>query len=156
MKIQCVTIQMKATKQYFAVSWCSGNVRYAIWSMLIFPTENKDPDAAEVLISCQTATGCRVLGKWKWKKTKTKVNFVEITDQDMPLCKLIAETNFVSQVAKSEKLDLKRAVFSFFYFSFFKVSWTNYTKVLLCNLSVVGYPMCVVLSSLYIIYKIYF
>ena len=92
MKIQCVTIQMKATKQYFAVSWCSGNVRYAIWSMLIFPTENKDPDAVEVLISCQTATGCRVLGKWKWKKTKTKVNFVKITDLDMPLRKLIVET----------------------------------------------------------------
>ena len=60
-----------------------------IWLMLIFPAENKDPDAVEVLISCQTATGCRVLGKWKWKKTKTKVNF-NLSKLQIKICSYVS------------------------------------------------------------------
>lgn len=72
MKFQSVAIQMKATKQYFAVSWCSGNVRYAYLINVDFSCGKQRPRRSWSFNFLPNLNGLQVTWKVKMKENQNK------------------------------------------------------------------------------------
>ena len=67
-----VTIQMKATKQYFAVSWCSGNVRYAYLINVDFSCGKQRPRRSWSFNFLPNRNGLQGTWKVKMKENQNK------------------------------------------------------------------------------------